>query len=741
MVGRRGRHSASAISAARSRRGARRRRGTTAGSKPSRSTSTASPAAARRRSATSPTPSAGCAPPASRCVAYAAGYTNDSYQLASAASEIWLNPLGAVAIAGPGGSNLYFKGLLDKLGVTANVYRVGTYKSAVEPFIRNDMSPEARQNYQALDRRDAGDLAAERQAGSAEGERRPVPQGHERRGRGGRRRHGQGGAGRGPGRQDRRPPRVRGAAAAARRQASDARQRLQPHRARLLPRRHRRRDAERADRSRHHRRHDRRRQGRARAPPAATPSPRRSRTGMRDKASRRSSSASTAPAARCSPPSASARRCSRPRRTGSRSSCRWAASPRRAAIGSRPRPTSSTPSPRPSPDRSACSASLPSFQGTLQKLGIGADGVKTTPLSGEPDLLKGPSPEVNRLIQTGVEAMYGRFISLVAAARHKTPAAGRPDRARPGVGRRHRAPARARRRLRRDGRGDRQGGRTREARQQRGVRYLEPPPSFRDELIDTLASDDRDESADSRRRVCRIWPAGREQQLGAAIAEVRSILTGPSIQARCLECPPVAPPADLRQRRPGPARADQGMALLIRLAEDEDAAAIAAIYRPYVEDSRISFEEQAPDSAEMARRIAATCRDTIHGWSREEDGELLGYAASSPFRTRPAYRWTVETGIYLAAEAQGRGIGRALLSTLIERARTAGLCRRDRRDRFAQPGERRAAREARLSSHRHLSAGRLQARRVARCRTVAKGAGVPRRNAARAAAVRLSRRA
>ncbi len=76
-------------------------------------------------------------------IAYATGYSDDSYQLAAAASEIWLNPLGAVAIAGPGGSNLYYKGLLDKLGVTANVYRVGTYKSAVEPFIRNDMSPEA----------------------------------------------------------------------------------------------------------------------------------------------------------------------------------------------------------------------------------------------------------------------------------------------------------------------------------------------------------------------------------------------------------------------------------------------------------------------------------------------------------------------------------------------------------------------------------------------------------------------
>src|SRR5215813_13554241 len=83
-------------------------------------------------------------------IAYAVGYSNDSYQLASAASEVWLNPLGAVLVSGPGGSNLYFKGLLDKLGVTANVYRVGTYKSAVEPFTRNDMSPEAKQNYLAL---------------------------------------------------------------------------------------------------------------------------------------------------------------------------------------------------------------------------------------------------------------------------------------------------------------------------------------------------------------------------------------------------------------------------------------------------------------------------------------------------------------------------------------------------------------------------------------------------------------
>ena len=87
--------------------------------------------------------------------------------LASAASEIWLNPLGGVLISGPGGSNLYYKGLLDKLGVTANVYRVGTYKSAVEPYIRNDMSPEARAELHGARPGSARNLEAGSQAGAA----------------------------------------------------------------------------------------------------------------------------------------------------------------------------------------------------------------------------------------------------------------------------------------------------------------------------------------------------------------------------------------------------------------------------------------------------------------------------------------------------------------------------------------------------------------------------------------------
>ena len=108
------------------------------------------------------------------------------------------------------------------------------------------------------------------------------------------------------------------------------------------------------------------------------------------------------------------------------------------------------------------------------------------------------------------------------------------------------------------------------------------------------------------------------------------------------------------------------MALLIRLAREDDSAALAAVYRPYVEDSRISFEDQAPDASEMARRLRGDVPGH-HPWLlAEEDGRILGYAASSPFRTRRAYRWTVETGIYLAADVQGRGIGRALLSPLLD---------------------------------------------------------------------------
>ena len=81
---------------------------------------------------------------------YAMAYTDDSMMLAAHASEVWVDPLGGAVIAGPGGSNLYFGQLLENLEVNAHVFKVGTYKSAVEPYIRDSMSEPARENAQAL---------------------------------------------------------------------------------------------------------------------------------------------------------------------------------------------------------------------------------------------------------------------------------------------------------------------------------------------------------------------------------------------------------------------------------------------------------------------------------------------------------------------------------------------------------------------------------------------------------------
>jgi protease IV len=181
---------------------------------------------------------------------------------------------------------------------------------------------------------------------------------------------------------------------------------------------------------------------------------------------------------------------------------------------------------------------IPSFQGTLQKLGVGADGVKTTPLSGEPDLFKGPSPEASQLIQTGVESMYGRFLGIVAASRHKTPQ--QVDQIAQGRvwdgGTAHQIGLV-------DGFGNLDDAIAKAAQladlgDERGVRYLDPQKGFRDQLIDAFA-DNNDSAVPAD--AFSMLAAQPQQQLAGVLAEVRSIMAGPSIQARCLECPAVAP--------------------------------------------------------------------------------------------------------------------------------------------------------------------------------------------------------
>ena len=85
-----------------------------------------------------------------KVVAYATGYSRDSYYVAAHADEIYLDPMGAVILEGYERYRNYYKSALDKLGIDVNVFRVGTYKSAVEPYIRDDMSSEDREASQAF---------------------------------------------------------------------------------------------------------------------------------------------------------------------------------------------------------------------------------------------------------------------------------------------------------------------------------------------------------------------------------------------------------------------------------------------------------------------------------------------------------------------------------------------------------------------------------------------------------------
>ncbi|MEO6582316.1 MAG: signal peptide peptidase SppA [Sphingomicrobium sp.] len=475
-----------------------------------------------------------------RVLAYSTGYSNDSYQLAAAASEVWLNPLGAVAIAGPGGPNLYFKGLLDKLGVTANVYRVGTYKAAVEPFIRNDMSPEARENYQSFSQAlleswresvlrarpqakidaflkdmpgavDAagGDMAkAALAAGLVDriADRRVFEARLAQLG----------------GEDDKAPGGYKGITLAS--YLNDV-VKDKPNGpigvvtiagtivdgkapngtaggdsiAKLIE--------------------DGLQKGGLKALVVRVDSP-----GGSVLASERIRQAILAAKDEGLPILVS---------MGSvaASGGYWVSTPADFIYAEPSTITGSI----------GVFGILPSFQGSLAKLGIGADGIKTTPLSGEPDLLRGPSPDASRLIQASVESIYRTFLGVVAQSRRKSPAdidkiaqgriwdggtarqLGLVD----GFGGMAEAIVKAAELAKLD-------------KDDRDVRFLERPAGFRENLVEMLATQERDDGAAPADGFAAIG-GQPEFQLAAMIADLRAILSGPRIQARCLECGPVAP--------------------------------------------------------------------------------------------------------------------------------------------------------------------------------------------------------
>lgn len=110
----------------------------------------------------------------------------------------------------------------------------------------------------------------------------------------------------------------------------------------------------------------------------------------------------------------------------------------------------------------------------------------------------------------------------------------------------------------------------------------------------------------------------------------------------------------------------------IRDAIADDAQAIAAIYNPYIADTTISFEEQPVTDADMARRIADVQGAGLPWLVIEQDRVVLGYAYATKWRVRHAYRFSVESSVYLAPQAAGRGLGTMLYAALLERLRAQG---------------------------------------------------------------------
>jgi protease-4 len=469
-------------------------------------------------------------------LAYATGYSDDSYVLAAHASEVWMNPLGGIAFSGPGGSRLYYKGLLDRLGVNAHVYRVGDFKSAVEPFTRTDQSPEARQANEQL----AGALwtgwqneirAARPKARLAEAVANPA---------------GAGDLGRaalayglvdtladreafearvaklaGDDRKTRsfkaialddwvaaNPARTGGAAIGVVTVAGNIvdgnagpgsaggetivralRQGLARHELKAL--------VVRID-----------------SPGGSALASERIRTALLD-AKRRGLPVVVSMGSVAA------------------SGGYWI-----ATVGDRifAEPTTITGS-------IGVFGVLPTFESSLAKIGVTSDGVRTTPLSGQPDLFGGTSPAFDRLAQAGIENVYGRFLGLVAtsrgipAARVNEIAQGRVwdgGSARQlglvdGFGSLEDAIAEAARRAKID------PGKT-------SLVYLEREPSWFERLAAGWGrpSDDGEEAGS--RDLLAMMAAHRQAIVWTALDDARRLAAGASIQARCMECAAALPP-------------------------------------------------------------------------------------------------------------------------------------------------------------------------------------------------------
>lgn len=112
---------------------------------------------------------------------------------------------------------------------------------------------------------------------------------------------------------------------------------------------------------------------------------------------------------------------------------------------------------------------------------------------------------------------------------------------------------------------------------------------------------------------------------------------------------------------------------MIRDANSADAAAITRIYNPYILDTIITFEEQAITPSDMAARIQEVTAEALPWLIAEQDGVVVGYAYASKWKGRCAYRFSVETTVYLAPDYFGRGIGTGLYQSLLQQLKKRQL--------------------------------------------------------------------
>jgi phosphinothricin acetyltransferase len=111
----------------------------------------------------------------------------------------------------------------------------------------------------------------------------------------------------------------------------------------------------------------------------------------------------------------------------------------------------------------------------------------------------------------------------------------------------------------------------------------------------------------------------------------------------------------------------------IRTASPAAAAALCAIYNPYVATTAITFEEEPVAEPDMAQRIADVEAVGLPWLVAEADGKIVGYAYATKWRVRPAYRHSVESTVYVDAARVGQGVGRALYAALLDELRQRGL--------------------------------------------------------------------